>query len=83
MKLKELATLNIEDTKVGRAIIIAVGLLITGLIIADQFSVENKCRREVTGLMNQLPAEFRSHPSVVETVIDSEVRDCVEKAKKQ
>lgn len=81
MPLKQILTSNLEDSKIGKIIIFIILSLIIFVVVADQFSLENKCRRKVAGLIRLLPAELKGSSMVLESVQQQEIEKCVKESK--
>lgn len=81
MQIKQILTSNLEDSKAGKIVIFILVLLVALLIIGDQFSIENRCKRKVERLVNQLPAGLKSNSAALEGVQRLEIENCVNESK--
>lgn len=81
MQLKQILTSNLEDSKIGKIIIFIVLFLLAFAIVADQFSLENRCKRKIANLVGLLPEELKGKSIVLESVQRREIEKCVEESK--
>lgn len=81
MKLKEVLTFNIGNSKIGKLAIGIFLILIAVVVIAGQFSIESRCERKVMGKLEQLPNELTVSSSVLKSIQKQEIEKCVKESK--
>lgn len=77
MKVPATFVKNFLYSKFGKIFIIAILVFILFVAVSTQFSVENKCKRKVEGLVKLLPSELVTNKIALESVKRQEIAKCI------